>query len=535
MAAGADGERVGSVALSGAAVVQRVGWIWRTTWQCPADAGNCQYVDTTAQPGQYYGYRVRAVNAPGVPGPWSRPMEIGRILTVGAPDAPVLTATPNEPHGDTQILLTWNKPVENGSAISQVHAGGVGYGPWDGSWADTGATLGVDATAWTHAGLEPGKRMYYRIKATNAQGDSPWSNAVEAKTRLADLPAPPENVRAAADGGNAIDVSWDPPKADGGMAITRYEVQWSADGVSGWRSAPHGGRRDPDLQAQRPASRRDPPLPGGGAEQPGPEPVVVPALRHGDHAGRGAGRAQSHRPGRGPRHHQPEVDQAGRQRLGDHHYDIQWSEDGKPGSWQDLTSVSPADVTAYVDSGLDPVTTRHYRVRAVNGAGAGTWSRAASATTPVKKEVGVGRPTAPLNLHLLAGDGFIDAVWDPPASDGGAEIKDYSVQFRGSGSWEKVPHDGAHTDTSIYEHSNGTLLTNGRRYYVRVAAINESGYTGPYASASAVPTKPQVPPSEPRNVEQTGGHGHIVVTWREPYGPGPSGADRLPGAVPGGL
>ena len=201
-------------------------------------------------------------------------------------------------------------------------------------------------------------------------------------------------------------------------------------------------------------------------------------------------------------------------------YDIQWSEDGKPGSWQDLTSVSPAEVTGYADGGLGPVTTRHYRVRAVNDAGAGTWSRAASATTTVKKEVGVGQPTAPLNLHLLAGDGFIDAVWDPPASDGGAAIKDYSVQFPRFRLVGESEHDGAHTGTSIYEHSNGSLLTNGRRYYVRVAAINESGYTGPYASASAVPTKPQVPPSEPRNVEQTGGHGHIVVTWREPYGLG---------------
>ena len=146
---------------------------------CPADADNCQFVDIEAQPGQYYGYRVRAVNLPGVPGPWSRPMEIGRILTVGAPEAPVLTATPNEPHGDTQILLTWNKPVENGSAIIKYTHGGIGYaatgrllGRAHRSTADAGRRMPPSLDPHGPAG--PGtSRMHYRMQGHQRPGRQP--------------------------------------------------------------------------------------------------------------------------------------------------------------------------------------------------------------------------------------------------------------------------------------------------------------------------------------------------------------------------
>ena len=491
---------------------------------CPADADNCQYVDTTAQTGQYYGYRVRAVNPQGVPGPWSRPMAIGQILTVGAPDAPVLTATPNEPYGDTQILLTWNKPIENGSAIT-AYTLEVSDTGRDGSWADTGASLGPDAISWTHTDLDPGKRKHYRIKATNAQGDSPWSNAVEVSTRAGDIPGAPENVRAAPDGGNAIDVSWDPPKTDGGTPITRYEVQWSADGVSGWRRAgrtadgliwtfKHAGLRPGETRHYRVAAQNS----RGLSQWSYPPYATATTLAGVPGIPRLTARAKASDiidlTWTVPADNGSEITT----------YDLQWSEDGKPGGWNDLATVygtiGNVSNTFYGDTGLGPVTTRHYRIRAVNGAGPGTWSQAANATTPVNTERGVGPPDRVRNLTLFPSDGTIDVWWEPPANDGGAPITGYSVQFRGFGSWEKVPHDSAVTFAFIFEHSNGTLLTNGRRYYVRVAAINESGHQGPYVQASTVPNIPDSPPDEPRNVVPTAGHGHIVVTWREPWYPG---------------
>ena len=61
-------------------------------------------------------------------------------------------------------------------------------------------------------------------------------------------------------------------------------------------------------------------------------------------------------------------------------YRIEWSADGAS-DWTDLVEDSGTDTTAQADSGLEPGTTRHYRVSAINTAGAGPVSNTASATT----------------------------------------------------------------------------------------------------------------------------------------------------------
>ena len=203
------------------------------------------WVDLDVAAGQTYCYRVRAVSVYGAQGPFSRVMEKTALLPVaipaGAPDAPALTATPNEPHGDTQILLTWNKPVENGSAIISytVEVANRSNGPW--SAPTNPPTLGPDATSWTHAGLPDGTTRYYRLLATNGQGDSPWSNVVEVSTRATAQPSAPENVRAAPDGGNAIDVSWDEPRLPAGHERVEHHPLRGA--VVGRRGQPLARRR----------------------------------------------------------------------------------------------------------------------------------------------------------------------------------------------------------------------------------------------------------------------------------------------------
>ncbi len=61
-------------------------------------------------------------------------------------------------------------------------------------------------------------------------------------------------------------------------------------------------------------------------------------------------------------------------------YRIEWSADGAS-DWTDLVEDSGTDATAQADSGLAPGTTRHYRVSAINTAGAGPVSNTASTTT----------------------------------------------------------------------------------------------------------------------------------------------------------
>lgn len=58
---------------------------------------------------------------------------------------------------------------------------------------------------------------------------------------------------------------------------------------------------------------------------------------------------------------------------------LEWSANGVSG-WTALATL-PADTTGYDDTSVPPGTTRHYRLRAVNGAGASANSNVASATT----------------------------------------------------------------------------------------------------------------------------------------------------------
>ena len=207
-----------------------------------------KHFDIDVEPGDARCYYVRAVNRAGVPGPWSEPVsamvEEEVMATAGAPGKPVISAAPEESNRREEILVSWTKPVENGSAIVSYTLEVSDSGD-DTTWSDSGATLDGSATSWTHTGLTGGTRKFYRLLATNLcdandpalECHSLWSDAVNATTDPPGQAGPPTNVDAVPDGDTAIDVTWDAPEDDGGTPITRYEVQWSADGVGGWQSA----------------------------------------------------------------------------------------------------------------------------------------------------------------------------------------------------------------------------------------------------------------------------------------------------------
>ena len=94
-------------------------------------------------------------------------------------------------------------------------------------------------------------------------------------------------------------------------------------------------------------------------------------------------------------------------------------------------------------------------------------------------------PGAPTGLGATAGNAQASLVWTAPASNGGAAITNYVVQYRtsaGPGSWNTFSHSTS-TATSIVV----TGLTNGTGYDFQVAAVNSVG-TGAYSStASATP------------------------------------------------
>ena len=339
-----------------------------------------EHIDTDFELGQTKYYRVRAVNEAGVPGPWSAPMSVmveeEVMATAGAPDAPVLTAVPNEPNGRTEILITWSKPVENGSPITSytLQVSDNGRDPW----TDVSPQPGVADESYVYSdGLTGGTRKYFRMLATNMcdgsdpaiECDSLWSDVVDVTTRAPGISSAPTGVSAVPDGDSAIDVSWDAPA--GRRRHAHHPLRGAVVGrrVGGWNNAgstPDGttltlkntGMTFGTTRYYRVAARNarglsawsDPPYASATTLSgvPGQPSLTVSATDANTIALTWTVPADNGDPITG--------------------YEIQWSADGSVGSWIDLTNPS-ATATSYDDTPLSPGTERHYQIRAVNSTG----------------------------------------------------------------------------------------------------------------------------------------------------------------------
>ncbi len=134
------------------------------------------------------------------------------IAAPSVPGAPTLTAaTP----GDGRVTLTWTAPAsDGGSAISGYTATAT---PGD-------ATCTVAALGCAITGLANGTTYSFTVRATNAVGSGPASNALSATpARPATVPTAPRSLGASA-GKGTISLSWTVPVSDGGSPITAYRV-----------------------------------------------------------------------------------------------------------------------------------------------------------------------------------------------------------------------------------------------------------------------------------------------------------------------
>jgi subtilisin family serine protease len=143
-----------------------------------------------------------------------------------------------------------------------------------------------------------------------------------------------------------------------------------------------------------------------------------------------------------------------------------------------------------------------FRIAAKNRAGLGPWSRAVSA-------IPFTRPSVPRSLAATSANRSVTLSWTAPASNGGAPITDYRIQRSANGSGWTTIADGV----SSARRATVSWLTNGTRYYFRVAAKNRAGL-GPWTRAiSAVP---MTTPSAPQSLAATVGNGVVRLTWALP-------------------
>ena len=307
-----------------------------------------------------------------------------------------------------------------------------------------------------------------------------------------------------ANGQNAIDVIWEPPFDDGGADISGYEIHVSTDGSensysrltspsASSRSYTHSGLRPGDeryykLRARNRAGLGEFSQPSNGKTLTGAPAAPVLTVR-----ANGATEIKLS---------WTKPDDRGSYIY---NYDIQQSDDGN--DWHFLGGNISASDSEYVHTGLSGGTTKHYRVRAVNGNGDGQWSQARSTRTDA------GGPDAPsLTLNVIS-DNQIDLSWTEPANNG-SSIRGYRVERSADGEepWERLTSNNR---TRTY--SDDDLYRGMTRYY-RVAAYSSAG-TGPYsdvksATTTGDPASAPQPPALLRFSEV--GRSHVTIAWDPP-------------------
>ena len=106
-------------------------------------------------------------------------------------------------------------------------------------------------------------------------------------------------------------------------------------------------------------------------------------------------------------------------------YEVQWSADGK-GGWTAVAPTHSGKATEYSDTGLAAGTSRHYRVRGVNDAGAGEWSGPASATTE-RPELTARFEQAPAEHEGPDSTFIVHLVFSEPVSANYKNLRDHAI------------------------------------------------------------------------------------------------------------
>ena len=379
---------------------------------------------------------------------------------------------------DSAIVVTWTDDSVNETGF-EVERSPDGLSGWS-----QVATTGGGVTGWTDIGLSADTTYWYRVRATNAFGDSGYSNVDSATTG----PLSPSGLVATEISPTEIDLAW----TDNSANETAFEIERSPDGLTGWTEigtvaadvvaysdggllplttywyrvrGTNGNGDSGDSNVDSATTLDDaPPAPGGLAAATVSDTRID--LSWTDNSNNETG------------------------------FEIERSPDGVSG-WSLLATVG-ADVVAHSDTGLTPVTTYWYRVRATNAAGASAYSNVDGATT---QDI---PPAAPGALGATAiSDSRIDLAW----TDNSANETGFRIERSPDGlAWAEIAVTGA----DVTAHPD-TGLTSETTYWYRVRATNgagESAYSSP-ATATTLLTGPS------DLVATAVTDGRIDLSWRD--------------------
>jgi len=486
------------------------------SWRARSHSGTGKIVTITGLVnGTAYEVQVRARNANGV-GPWST---AGKETPVSVPARP---STPTVEAGNLKLVVTWVAPADNGLDITgyKVERCTGTCAATSTDWTDTGHSGTV--TRHEIGSLANGTAYKVRVRATNSEGDGPWSSSRTGTPR--ELPEAPD-LPTLTFGDRQITVGWIAP-TNNGTDITGYNVQYrrctatprdcsSNPRWSGWSTRNHADLSNLEytitnltnatkyeVRVQARISGGVGPYSAAASETPLGKPAkpATPTLTPGNASLVVMWKAPA--------------DNGAAITSYDVAHCVSAADCSLDGDWTAPTSITgdPLPTTHTIPS-LNNGTQYKVRVRAVNSQGAGPWSSSASGTPSL-------RPDAPALPSIHPGDRKFSLSWSEPSGNGLA-ISQYIVAYRACtatprdctganptwGNWAERTYGATSTAATI------TSLTNGTKYEARVRARNANG-VGPWSLTAS--TTPLAAPSTPTGLAVEPGHTQLVVSWNEP-------------------
>jgi hypothetical protein len=417
--------------------------------------------EVTGQKGGTWYYRVRASNAGGYSAP-------SNVESAGVkPAAPTLAAIAND-DGDGSYLVDWDDVT--GATSYRLEVDG------DSNFGSSTLVYEDAASQYQVSGQATGE-WFYRVRASNSYGDSPWSSSQSVKV----VPAAPSL--------NAIN------NPDG---LADYIVSWSAvDGATSYQlqEADNDGFTSATVRYDDDGTQFQ-----VSGQPTGMWYYQVRASSSGGYSAWSNTQSVAVRPAAPVL---AEIDNP----LGDGTYLVDWSdvegatgyrleEDDNP----DFTSIVVRHEGSASEYQVSAQETGewYYRVLASSAGGDSPWSNTVSTNVVLPAPV-------------------LDPI-DNPDGDGSYLVQWSTVAVATAYQLEEADNDGFASPTPLYDGDATQYQVSGRstgRWYYRVRASNASG-TSPWSDTESVGVVPAAPTLAP--IDNPGGDGDYLIDWSDVTG-----------------